>query len=233
MPAQLNYRRTSNSVTNIHEHFGSGRSIATSSNSTPVSKLEKSKHNSKIFSFLFSSSKPNTSKSSDLSCIGSSQHVITRSTNINNNNHYNLGSSLLPNTTSSLSTSPSSSSATDATAATVTTATYSKNPHIEGASSHLLNLTSLPVPHHLVRNPSDHLTVNNYPSISSTNSSHHHNKPISCPTSPSSPIEQAASIDDAEEDDARLTNNARSASSSDSTCILSSSLETPKSSMYM
>lgn len=201
MPGQLNYRRTSNSVTNIHEHFGSGRSIATSSNSTPVSKNEKSKHNSKIFSFshLF---KPSSSKSSDLSCIGrggESQNVVTRSPN---NNTPNVASAAAAPTTTS-------------------TATFSNNPHLESASSQLLNLTSLSVPHHLVRNPSDHLTVNNYPSISSTNSSHHHhhNKPTSCPTSPSSPIEQAAFIDDA--------------ATSDNTCILSSSLESPKSSMYM
>lgn len=212
VPAQLNYnKRTSNSVTNIHEHFGSGRSIATSSNSTPVSKLEKSKHNSKIFSFFqFSSSKPNTSKSSDLSCIGS-QGTTTRSSSINNNNNNTIPVTMTTTTSG---------------------ATFSNNPHLESASSHLLNLTSLPVPQHLVRNPSDHLTVNNYPSISSINSHHHHHhhKPISCPTSPSSPIEQAASDADDEE---RGVASSSSSSNNAKGCILSSSLESPKSSMYM
>uniref|UniRef100_A0A336LY29 CSON010115 protein n=1 Tax=Culicoides sonorensis TaxID=179676 RepID=A0A336LY29_CULSO len=220
VPDQLNYRKTSNSATNINTNeFGSGRSIATSSNSTPVSKLEKSKHNSKIFLFSFFNKQPSSSKTSDLSFTSSSnnssqQHVVSRTPNNNNNNQFLL----------SLHTPQS-------------TATFSNNPQLESASSHLLNLTSLPVPHHLVK--SDHLTVDNYPSISSTNSSnnssHHHNKPVSCPTSSSSPIEQAASLDDAEDDakEQRLTNKGRSVSSSDSTCILSSSLESSKSSVYM
>lgn len=61
MPGNYRFANTSSAM-NLHEHFGSGRSIANaSSTSAPVSKSEKSKH--KILSNLTSFFKPNTNKS--------------------------------------------------------------------------------------------------------------------------------------------------------------------------
>ncbi|XP_063701807.1 uncharacterized protein DDB_G0271670 [Culicoides brevitarsis] len=204
VPDQLNYRRpNSKSTANIHENFGSGKSLVSSSNSTPVSKNEKKycSSNSKFFG-IFSFNRGSASKTTDLSSIGPAVSLSASSSssqrNINNNNH----------SSNNNNTAASSEGAT---------------------SSHLLNLTPLPVP--VVRNhpSSDHLTVNNYTSSSSMSSPNHHsNKPISCPASPSSPSQQQAANED---DDARKREQRLTPTSSDK--ILSSSLESPKSSKYM
>lgn len=252
VPGQLNYKQTSTSASNLHEHFGSGRSIANaSSTSAPVSKMEKSKHSSKFLSFtnLFGN-KPSTNKLSD----SSSSTTTTTTTNqmqtqqnrstINSNNQYlNNLSTVLP---SSSSSSPSPTTFTSNPQLDSQIGCLGSNNLISSSTSHLLNVT---VPqHHSNFTSSDHLAVspicsniggsscssrssssNNLSSIrnSNNNSSNNNNhKPISCPTHSSpSPIEEAASLEDVE--DGRTSSGK---SRSTDTRILSSSLESSKSS---